>query len=138
MQGEHWGTQLLNLLVKCKGKLFPLCRFAGYPGFVSTTHHCERQPLYLQKTKELLTLTRPTICCKFSIGGGLNHSYYIIISDALQRSLKGGVKEGKTKNKTQKTLAKEVRGEQSAFVKFAGGKLGALRSLNQPETLNLS
>jgi len=45
--GGHWGRRPLNLLVKCKGKLFPLFRFAGCPGFFSHYLSLWAAPLYL-------------------------------------------------------------------------------------------
>lgn len=36
VQVGRWGRQLLNLLVKCEGKLFPFFRFAGCLGYFFT------------------------------------------------------------------------------------------------------
>lgn len=52
-----------NLLVKRQGKRSLLFQSAGCLGFFFTTYHCEQQPLYLQKTKEL-TLPQQTMCCR--------------------------------------------------------------------------
>lgn len=67
-------VQVLNLLVKRKVKRSLLFRSAGCLGFFFTTYHCEQQPLYLQKTKEL-TLPQRQFVVGFCIGD-LNPSYY--------------------------------------------------------------